>query len=141
MALKLIGSIYGDYHSKYVDNIYMTNNETSVVGRAYKLSSGRWTQAVGTDRIYAICYKATTGGTNKLGYMELVKPGDMIEADYTGSPHANFKPGCETATLGDTDGSNIDASDVINGHLVILNDDTVNNKVICLAVKNAIVAS
>lgn len=141
MALKIIGSIYGDYHSKYIDDIYMTDAETSVVDQAYKLSSGRWTEAVGTDRIYAVCYKATTGGTNQLGYMELVKPGDIIEADYTGTADGTFLAGCESATLGDADGSNIDASDVTSGHLLLLSVDTTNTKVQCLAVKNAIVAS
>jgi|GEM_PF-2431125 len=142
MSLKLIGNIlYGDYHSKYVDNIYMTNDETSVVGQAYKLSSGRWTEAVGTDRIYAICYKATTGGTDQLGYMELVKTGDIIEADYTGTPDAAFLAGCESATLGNADGSTLDASDVSSGHLSLLSVDTANTKVQCIAVKNFMVAS
>lgn len=141
MALKLIGNIYGDYHSKYVDNIYMTNSETSIVGAAYKLSSGRWTLAVDTDRIYAICYKATTGGTDQYGHMELVKPGDIIEADYTGTPDATFLVGLESASLGDADGANVDAADVSGGHLVILDKDTTNAKVKCIAVKNFVVAS
>lgn len=142
MSLKLVSNILtGDYHSKYIDDIYMTDAETSVVGQAYKLSSNRWTEAVGTDRFEAICYKATTGGTDQLGYMELVKPGDVIEADYTGTPNAAFIVGCNSATLGDADGSIVDATDVTSGHLFILNKDTTNAKVLCVAVKNALVAS
>jgi len=142
MALKLIGNIFtGNYRSKYIDNIYMTDAETSVVGTAYTLSSGRWTEAVGTGRIHAICYKATTGGTDQLGYMELVKPGDIIEGPYTGTAAATFIAGCESATLGDATGASIDSSDVTSGHLVLLNVDTTNTKVQCVAIKNALVAS
>jgi hypothetical protein len=139
MSLKLIGNIYGDYHSKYVDNIYMTDNETSIVGQAYHLSSGRWTEANGVVRIQAICYKATTGGTDQLGYMELVKPGDIIEGDYTGTPNAAFLAGCESATLANTDGQVLDASDVTSGHLLLLNVDTANKKAQFVATKNFLV--
>lgn len=140
MSLKLIGNLFtGDYHSKYVDNIYMTDNETSIVGQAYELSSGRWTEANGTDRVQAICYKVTTGGTNQLGHMELVKPGDIIEADYTGTADAAFLPGCESATLANTDGQVIDASDVTSGHLIVLNVDTTNKKAQVVAAKNFLV--
>ena len=141
MSLKLIGSIFGDYHSKYVNTVYMTDSEAAVVGTAYKLSSNRWTKAVDADRIYAICYKATAAGTDVLGYMELVKPGDIIEADYTGTPDAAFIVGQEACSLGDSDGANVDAADVSGGHLLMLNLDSANTKIQCVAVKNAIVAS
>ena len=141
MMLKLIGSIYGDYHSKYIDTVYMTDSEAAVVGTAYKLSSNRWTMAVDADRIYAICYKASAAGTNVLGHMELVKPGDIIEADYTGTPDAAFIVGQELCSLGDADGANVDAADISGGHLIMLNKDATNTKIQCVAVKNAIVAS
>lgn len=141
MMLKLIGSIYGDYHSKYIDTVYMTDSEAAVVGTAYKLSSNRWTMAVDADRIYAICYKASAAGTNVLGHMELVKPGDIIEADYTGTPDAAFIVGQEACSLGDADGANVDAADISGGHLIMLNKDATNAKIQCVAVKNGIVAS
>lgn len=142
MSLKLIGNMFtGDLHSKFISDVYMTDSEAGTVGKAYKLSSGRWTEATGTDRIYAICYKATSAGTNVLGYMELVKPGDIIEADYTGTPNAAFIPGCETATLGNATGASVDSSDVTGGHLAVLSVDTTNEKVQCVAIKNALVAS
>jgi hypothetical protein len=139
MALKIVGSLFGYYHAKYVNNIYMTDSEAAVEGQAYELSSGRWTEANGTDRIQAVCYKATDAGTNVLGFMELVKPGDIIEADYTGTPDATFLPGCESATLANADGTVIDAADVTGGHLILLNVDTTNKKALCVATKNFLV--
>jgi hypothetical protein len=133
MALKIVGSLYGFYHARIVDNIYMTSGEAAEAGQAYKLSSGKWTKATGTDRIYAICIKDVAAGAKAV--MEIVKPGDIIEADYTGTPHANFGVGCETATLGNSDGSLLDASDVSGGHLIILEQDTTNKKVHCVATK------
>jgi hypothetical protein len=142
MALRIIGNVnHGTLKTREIKNVYMTDSEAGYAGRAYKLSSGRWTQAVGTDRIYAICFKATTLGTDVLGYMEMVKPGDIIEADYTGTADATFLPGCESATLGNATGASVDASDVTSGHLSILEVDTTNTKVRCLAVKNYCVAS
>lgn len=135
MALDLIGSIYGDYHSKYVTNIYMTDNEAGVVGQAYYLSSGRWTKSATTAATEAICYKATTGGTDVLGYMELVKPGDVIEADYTGSANAAFLPGLTVAVL-DANGANVNSATVSGGHLRILTKDATNLKVTMVANKN-----
>jgi len=141
MALNIIGNINGNYHAKVVTNIYMTDSEAGVAGSAYKLSSGRWTAAVDADRIYAICIKATTAGTDVYGYMELVKDGDIIEADYTGTADATFLPGLETASLGDADSANVDAADVSGGCLVILKKDTANTKVQCIATKNFVQAS
>lgn len=141
MALRIISNVSGNYHMKVIDNVYMTDAEAGVAGSAYKLASGRWTLAVGTDRIYAICFKATTAGTDVLGFMEMVKDGDIIEADYTGTANAAFLPGCESATLGDATGATIDSSDVTSGCLVILEKDAVNTKVQCVATKNFVQAS
>lgn len=141
MALKIVGNINGNYHGKIVSDIYMTNSEACVAGTAYKLSSQRWTAAVGTDRIYGVGIKAVTAGTNVYGVVELVKDGDIIEADYTGTPNAAFIVGCETATLGDATGASMDSSDVTSGHLVILEKDTTNTKVRCIATKNFVQAS
>jgi hypothetical protein len=136
MALKIVGNISGFYTQKVLDTVYMTNSEAGVVGTAYKLSSNRWTKAVDADRIYAICRKATTASTDVLGYMELVKGGDIIEADYTGTPDAAFIVGQEACSLGDSDGLNVDAADITGGHLIMLKKDTVNAKILCIAVKN-----
>lgn len=141
MALKIVGNINGNYHGKIVEDIYMTDSEAGVAGTAYKLSSGRWTKAVDADRIYAVCIRSTDAGTNVYGYMELVKDGDIIEADYTGTPDATFLVGLETASLGDSDGANVDAADVTGGCLVILEKDTTNTKVRCIATKNFVQAS
>jgi len=142
MALRIVGNVnHGLLKTREITNIYMTDSEAAYAGRAYKLSSGRWTQAVGTDRIYAICIKATDAGTDVLGCMEMVKPGDIIEADYTGTADATFLPGCESATLGNATGASIDSSDVTGGHLTILEKDTTNTKVHVIAVKNFCVAS
>lgn len=141
MALTIVTNLSGNYHMKTVDNIYMTNSEAAVAGSAYKLSSGRWTLAVGTDRIYAICVKAADAGTDVLALMELVKDGDVIKADYTGTPNAAFLPGCESATLGNATGASLDSSDVTSGCLVILEKDAANTQVLCIATKNFVQAS
>jgi hypothetical protein len=140
MALKIVGNINGNYHGKIVDTLYMTNSEAGVANAAYKLSSGRWTLAATTDRIYAVCRKSVTLGTNVLAVMELVKDGDILEIDYTGTPDAAFLPGLELAIL-DATGLLVNAATVSGGHLVILEKDTTNTKVRCIATKNFVQAS
>lgn len=141
MALKIVGNINtGILKSKVVKNIYITNSEAAVLGAAYKLTSGRWTLATTTDRIYAVCLKAANAGTNVLAVMELVKNGDMLEIDYTGTPDAAFLPGLELAAL-DATGLLCNAATVTGGHLVVLNKDTANTKVQCIATKNFAQAS
>jgi hypothetical protein len=139
--LKIVGNINGNYHSRVIDNIEMTHDEAAVAGSAYKLSSGVWTAAVDADRIYAICLKSATGGDNIKPVMEIVKDGDIIEADYTGTADAAFVVGLEAASLGDADSANVDAADVTGGHLVILEKDTTLTKVRCIATKNFVQAS
>jgi len=135
MALKIIGSILGMYHGKFVDDIYMTDSEAAVVGQGYYLSSQRWTKSATTAAVEAICVKAATAGTDVLAVMELVKPGDIIEADYTGTPNAAFLPGLKVAVL-DADGANVASATVTGGHLRILIKDTANTKVQMIASKN-----
>lgn len=140
MALSIVGNINGRYQQQVVTNIYMTNSEAAVAGAAYKLSSRRWTLAATTDRIYAICLKSVAAGTDVLGVMSLVRDGDIIEADYTGTPDAAFIPGLELATL-DSTGLLVNAATVSGGHLVILEKDTGNTKVRCIATKHFTQAS
>jgi len=136
MSLKHRGNIdTGDSKVKIIDHFYMTDAEAAVVGRAYKLTTARWTKAATTDRIYAICIKATVAGTDVLGTMALVKSGDIIEADYTGTADAAFIEGLELAVL-DANGDNVDAATVTGGHLVVINKDAENKKVKCVALKN-----
>lgn len=135
MALSIVGNISGRYQQHEIKSIYMTDSEAGVAGTAYKLSSGRWTKATDADRIYAICLQATAAGTNVYGVMVPVCEGDIIEADYTGTPDAAFLPGLETASLDDTNGNCVDAADVTGGHLIILEKDTDKRKVRCVATK------
>lgn len=135
MALKIIGSILGNYHGKFVDDIYMTNSEAAVVGQGYYLASQRWTKSATTAAVEAVCIKAAAAGTDVLAVMELVKPGDIIEADYTGTPDAAFLPGLKLAVL-DADGANVNAATVTGGHLRILKKDAENLKVQVIASKN-----
>jgi hypothetical protein len=137
MALKHNGSICGEYRSQYVTNIYMTDSEAGVVGQGYYLASGRWTKSATTAAVEAICYKATALGTNVLGYMELIGPGDIIEADYTGTADAAFLPGLTVAVL-DANGANVASATVTGGHLRILTKDVLNLKVNMIANKNFI---
>lgn len=128
MALKIVGNMLGNYHGKIKDDIYMTDSEAAVVGRGYYLSSGRWTKAATTNAIEAVCIKAATAGTNVYGTMELVKAGDIIEADYTGTPNVAFLVGLSLAVL-DANGENVDSATVTGGHSVIVSKDTTNTKV------------
>lgn len=135
MGLKLIGSINGLYHSKFIENIPMTDSEAAVAGRGYYLSSGRWTKSATTAAVEAICVKDAAAGTGVVTVMELVKAGDIIEADYTGTPDAAFKPGLTVAVL-DANGANVNAATVTDGHLRLLNVDATNKKVQMVANKN-----
>ena len=135
MALKIIGSILGNYHGKFVEDLYMTDTEAAVVGQGYYLASGRWTKSATTAAVEAVCVKAAAAGTDVLAVMELVKPGDIIEADYTGTANAAFLPGLKLAVL-DANGANVDSATVTGGHLRILKKDAVNLKVQVIASKN-----
>lgn len=135
MALSIVGNLFSVYKQHKIESIYMTDAEAAVAGTAYKLSSGRWTKATDADRIYAICIKSASAGTDVPGVMVPVCPGDIIEADYTGTPDATFLPGLETASLDDTNGNCVDAADVTGGHLIILEKDTDKKKVRCIAAK------
>ncbi len=122
MALKVIGSINGMYHAKYIENIAMTNAEDPVVGQGYYLASGAWTKSATTAAVEAVCVRASTPPV-----MEVVKAGDIIEADYIGTPDAAFKAGLSVAIL-DANGANINSATVTGGHLRVLNVDPVNTK-------------
>ena len=135
MALKIIGSILGNYHGKIVDDLYMTDSEAAVVGQGYYLASGRWTKSAAAAAVEAVCLKAADAGTDVVAVMELVKPGDIIEADYTGTANAAFLPGLKLAVL-DANGANVASATVTGGHLRILIKDAVNLKVQMIAGKN-----
>jgi len=134
MALTIIGSIMG-YEPKIISDLYMTDSEAAVVGSGYYLSSGRWTKAAAAAAVEAVCLKAADAGTDVLAVMELVKPGDIIEADYTGTADAAFLPGLKLAVL-DANGANVASATVTGGHLRILKKDAVNLKVQMIAGKN-----
>jgi len=135
MALNVIGSLIGEYHPKIVSNIYMTDSEAAVVGQGYYLASGRWTKSATTAAIEAICIKSAAAGTDVLPVMEMVKTGDIIEADYTGTANAAFVPGLTLAVL-DANGANVASATVAGGHLRLLSKDTANLKVTMVANKN-----
>jgi len=135
MALNVIGSLIGEYHPKIVSNFYMTDSEAAVVGQGYYLSSGRWTKSAATAAVEAVCLKAADAGTDVLAVMEIVKTGDILEADYTGTPDAAFLPGLTVAIL-DANGANVASATVTGGHLRILNKDAANTKVTMVANKN-----
>lgn len=139
MALKIVGSMSGPYHPKIVDNIYVTNSEELVAGRAYYLSGGRWTKAAAGSAIEGICIKSASAGTNVLAVMEIVKPGDILEADYTGTPVQAFQPGLIGVTL-DSNGDKVDAT-VTTGHGVLLSVDSVKGTCRFIARKNLCSAS
>ena len=135
MGLKVISSILGNLHSKFIEDMYMTDSEAAVVGQGYYLASQRWTKSAATAAVEAICVKAATAGTDVLAVMELVKPGDLVEADYTGTAAATFLPGLKLAVL-DANGANVASATVTGGHLRILKLDTANLKVQMIASKN-----
>lgn len=127
MAIRVAGSIIGTYHPVIVSDIYVTNSEALVEGRAYYLSSGRWTKSATTAAIEGICLKSEDSGTDVLAVMELVKTGDILEADYTGTADAAFIPGCLLVTL-DANGENVNAAAVSAGHGALLSKDTAKTK-------------
>jgi hypothetical protein len=135
MSLKIVGSILGGYKGRIIDDLYMTNAEAAVAGQGYFLSSGRWTKAATTAAVEAVCVKSAAAGADVQAVMEVVKPGDIIEADYTGTPNAAFLPGLKLAVL-DANGANVDSATVTGGHLRLLAVDTANKKVQMLSAKN-----
>ena len=136
MSMKVIGNMSTiGYKGRIIDHLYMTDSEAAVEGRAYKLSTRRWTKAATTDRIYAICVKAASAGTDVLGVMEIVKAGDIIRSTYTGTADAAFVPGLEAGVL-DANGDNVDAATVSGGHIIVLAKDTVNSTVDFITTKN-----
>ena len=135
MALKIIGSILGNYHGKFIEDMYMTNSEAAVAGQGYYLSSQRWTKSATTSPVEAICMKAATAGTDVLAVMEAVLPGHIISANYTGTPNAAFLPGLKLSVL-DANGANVDAATVTGGHLRVIKVDAANAKVQVIASKN-----
>lgn len=128
MAIKKVGSLFGNFRGKVIDNINLTDSEAQVAGTAYKLSSSKWTKAATTARIYGIGVKAIAAGTDVKGLVEMVLPGDVLECDYVGTADAGFVVGCETAIL-DSGGANVNAASVTGGHLIILGIDATNKKV------------
>ena len=130
MALRIKGSINGMYHGRLIENIGMASGEVAVAGQGYFLDGGKWSKSSTTNAIEAICIK---GGATPV--MEIVKAGDLIEADYTGTPNAGFVPGLSAAVL-DANGANVNAATVTGGHLRVLNVDEANKKVQVIALKN-----
>ena len=135
MALKVNGSIIGYYHPVIETGLMMTNSEAAVEGRGYCLTSGRWTKAATTAALEAICIKSSDAGTDVPAVMEIVKTGDIIEADYTGTPDVAFTPGLSVGVL-DANGDNVDAATVTGGHLKIVGQDSSRKKVRLVAMKN-----
>ena len=135
MTLKIVGNKFTDHRSVVVEDIYMTNALAGVLGAAYNLTSDRWTLAATTEAIDAICIKASTGDTDVFGTMELVKPGDIIEGDCTGTVDAAFLKGLRVGVL-DATGLLIDVATVSGGHLVVLSHDTANAKARVMPTQN-----
>lgn len=133
--MKVVGNYFSRYDPKIVTDIYMTNALAGVEGAAYNLTSGRWALAATTEAIDAVCIKASTGGTNVFGTMEIVKPGDILEADCTGAKDAAFLKGLRVGVL-DATGLLINVATVSGGHLVVLSHDTVNAKARVLPTQN-----
>jgi hypothetical protein len=135
MAVKIVGSLIGYYHPVVITDLLMKDNEAAVEGQAYYLASGRLTKSATTAAVEFVCLKSAPGGTNVPAIMEMVKTGDILEADYTGTADAAFLPGLTVGVL-DANGANVDAATVTGGHLRILSIDTSAKKVRAVANKN-----
>ena len=134
MALKIIGSINGYYHARLVDTIKASTAGALEAGQGCYLTSNAWAKADTSKNLEGICIKGAAAGGTPI--VELVKAGDIIEADYTGTAGAAFKIGLTTAVL-DADGKNVNAgSTANNGHLRIISQDATGMKVEMVANKN-----
>jgi len=133
MSARIIGSLVGNYCSRLVSDIVMTAAEVGTAGSAYYLASGKWTKSATTSPVEAVCIKGCVAGGTPI--MELVKVGDIIEADYTGTPAGAFVVGLKVGVL-DANGANVDAATVTGGHLIVLAKDTVAETVQMIAQKN-----
>jgi hypothetical protein len=140
MALKVVGSLSGFYKGRFInkDASEVAASSQNDVSTGYPIhiqiaADGAQIAHATTDmRIDGVCVKGTTCG----GYpvIELVKPGDIIEADYTGTKSTSFVTGINVALLS-TSSNSVDASKISAGSLKILSIDTVNSKVRFIATK------
>lgn len=134
MALKIIGSINGHYHAQLIDTIAASTGGALETGQGCYLSSNAWVKADTNKNLEGVCIKAAAAGATPV--VELVKAGDIIEGDYTGTAGASFEIGLTTAVL-DANGKNVNAASTANdGHLRILSQDTIGLKVKMVANKN-----
>lgn len=134
MALKIIGSINGYYHARLVDTIKASTAGALEAGQGCYLTGNAWAKADTDKNLEGICIKGAAAGGTPI--VELVKAGDIIEADYTGTAGAAFKIGLTTAVL-DANGKNVNAASTANnGHLRIISQDATGLKVEMVANKN-----
>jgi len=134
MALKIIGSINGYYHAQLIDTIKASTTGALEAGQGCYLTGNAWAKADTNKNLEGVCLKGAAAGGTPI--VELVKAGDLIKGDYTGTAGASFKTGLTTAVL-DADGKNVNAASTANdGHLRIISQDTTGLTVLMVANKN-----
>jgi hypothetical protein len=135
MAMTIVSNITGIYHPRIIDTNAGTS--TCTTGYAYYLVTAAdgttWTTSGTNGPIDGICIKSTTAGAT--AYMEAVKNGDIVEADYSGTASTSFLVGLKCAVL-ESSGASVDATALTDGHIRILSIDTTNTKCRFVTIKN-----
>lgn len=131
MPLALFGPgfqwIHNDAHQDEtrVTSKFFTDAEAGKAGEAVKLVNGRWTKASGTDVPGGILVADVVAGTDVPCDVYLIRPGDVFNVKYTGTPAGGFQEGANAVAIA-TDGLSVDSATVAGGAVAILNINTSN---------------
>lgn len=116
-------------HTKYP----FKQTEVGYANGAVKLVNGEWTKAGATDAVGGILQNNVKAGETECEVLE-VRPGDVFEVTYTGTPGAGFTPGANAVALG-TNGVAVDSATTTGGPVVVMDVNT-NKKIAQVQFKN-----
>lgn len=150
MAFKIVGNLYGEYKQTLLKDISLSSTSYGIPGFPTNLLAlGQWTS---TDVVLGTTvhpHKAFRGiylnacSSDETCVVEMVKPYDIIEADYTGTASTDFIAGVQNIKMS-TAGSNTSStgsvpvilststnagSTAVLEHAYIYNVDSANSKV------------
>lgn len=98
----------------------VTDGEAISYGQCLKFASGKLTKCGQATSVAAISQQDVPAGTGNKCKVIIVEPGQIWEADYTGTPDAGWVVGCATCDITDATGLTINAADVSEGKFALL---------------------
>lgn len=109
------------------------SSEVGYANGTVKLVAGEWVKCAPTDAVGGILQNNSPAGQTEAEVLE-VRPGDVYEANYTGTPAATFKAGINTVAL-TANGTAVDAATVAGGPVVVMDINT-NKQIAQVQFKN-----